>query len=45
MKKHPIIKYDFKELLDKGYRDLPTGTINNNYCFILNHKVDDVIIK
>ena len=43
--KLPVIKYDFKELLDKGYKDLPIGVIQNNYCFIINKKIQELVIK
>ena len=40
-----VIKYDFKELLNKGFKDLPTGYINNHYCFMINNKIEDIIVK
>lgn len=47
LKNHQInvIKYNFKDLLNKGYSDLPSGIIGNNFRFLINNKVADVIVK
>ena len=41
----PVIKYDFKELLDKGFKDLPSNILSSNYCFHISKKLNDIVIK
>ena len=37
--------YNFKEILDIGFKDRPSDTLSSNYCYYINNKVNDIIIK